>query len=385
MNAALTEKINQLQSELRRSNALLKAIQETSIDGILIVDRDRRIVSYNQRFCQIWHISEVISADDRQLLQQSIDQLSKPEEFLARVEYLYQQPGEIGRDEIALRNGRTLDRYSAPIWLPDGSYFGRIWYYRDVSDRKRTEQVLQARELQYRDLVETSNSIIIHWDIDGNIRFINDYGEQFLGFQAGELIGQNITETIVPQIETSGRNLHQLIAQIYQHPEQHLLSENENVCKNGDRIWISWSNKPIFDCDGNLVEILSVGTDATERKQTQLALQKSDAQLQAILSNANAGIFAKDLEGYYLFANRALAQELNLTPEELIGKTDHEILSPELADRYRNNDRKALVAGTAINFDQHIPNSDGQKFVCYSKVSAAGYRRYAVCNLRYFN
>ncbi|MBD2089795.1 PAS domain S-box protein [Microcoleus sp. FACHB-1515] len=368
MSAALIEEINQLQFELRRSNALLEAIQETSLDGILIVDRDRRVVSWNQQFCQIWNISEAISADDRQLLQQAIKQLAQPEAFLARVEQLYEQINEISRDEIVFRDGRTLDRYSVPIHLPDKGYFGRIWYYRDITaakhleeNRKQTERILQARELQYRDLVETSNSVIVRWDIDGNIRFMNDYGQQFLGFQPGELIGRNIVETIVPQIESSGRDLHQLITGICQHPEQNLLSENENICKNGDRVWISWSNKPIFDLDGNLVELLSVGTDATERKQTQLALQKSDAQLQAILSNANAGIFAKDLEGRYLFANRALAQELNLTPEELIGKTDYEILPSELADRYRNTDRKALAAGTAINFDNYTPDLDEQK------------------------
>ena len=385
MSAALIEQINQLQADLRRSNALLEAIQETAIDGILIVDEHRRIVSYNQQFCQLWNLSEetVQANDSRQLLRRVLDQLAQPEEFLAQIEFLYQHPDLTSRDEIAFKDGRMFDRYSAPMRMPEGDYFGRVWYYRDITERKQTERALQARESQYRDLVETSNSVILRWDIDGNALFMNDYGQRFLGFTAEELIGRNITETIVPQTETSGRDLQLLMMDVCQHPDQYLLNENENICKNGDRVWISWANKPIFDRYGNLIEILSVGTDATERKRAQLALQKSEAQLQAILNNANAAIFAKDLEGRYLFANRELAQSLNLSPEEIINKTDYDLMPPEFAEMYRANDRKALEAGTAIKIDEYMPHVQGQRVVVTVKFPLldTNGKAYAICGI----
>jgi len=385
VSAALIEQINQLQADLSRSNALLAAIQATAIDGILIVDQNRRIVSYNQQFCQLWRLPEttVRSSDSRQLLPQILDQLVESDGFLARIEYLYQHPDLTSRDEIAFRDGRTLDRYSAPVRLPNGKYFARVWYYRDITERKQTEQILQARESQYRDLVETSNSIILRWDIDGKMRFVNDYGQQFFGFSADELMNRNIDETIVPKTETSGRDLQQLMANVCQYPEQYLLNENENICKNGDRVWISWANKPIFDRYGNLIEVLSIGTDATERKKAQLALQKSEAELQAILNNANASIYVKDLEGRYLFANRELAREFNVQLEKIIGKTDCELLPAEIAEIYRANDRKAIAAGTAIKIEEATPHIGGESTsvtVKFPLFDQAG-NTYATCGI----
>ncbi len=132
----------QMEEDLRRSHALLKAQQEVAIDGILVVDETRRVISYNHQFCQIWQIPEslVQGGSDQQLLEWVINQLAQPEEFLARVEYLYVHPKETSREEISLRDGRTLDRYSAAIQTQEGEIYGRVWYFRDISDRKQAEE-----------------------------------------------------------------------------------------------------------------------------------------------------------------------------------------------------------------------------------------------------
>ncbi|WP_152591263.1 PAS domain S-box protein [Nostoc sphaeroides] len=144
---------------------------------------------------------------------------------------------------------------------------------RDITARKRTEEALRQSEVQYRDLVQTANCIILRWDGNGDIIFLNDYGQRIFGFDLDEIIGRNVIGTIVPETETSGRDLQMLMVDICQHPENYLFNENENLCQNGDRLWIVWANKPILDEQGNLIEILSVGTDATERKQQEQALR----------------------------------------------------------------------------------------------------------------
>ncbi|MEH2064582.1 MAG: ATP-binding protein [Nostoc sp.] len=147
----LTEQ-KQIEADLRRSNAVLQAQQEASIDGILIIDENRQIASYNQHFSYLWQIPAAIiqSGSDWQLLECVLDLLENPAEFLAQVEYLYQHPEKNSRDEIVLKDGRTLDRYSAAVRSPSGDCYGRIWYFRDITERKQALSDLrqQAQELE---------------------------------------------------------------------------------------------------------------------------------------------------------------------------------------------------------------------------------------------
>ncbi|MBR8837244.1 MAG: PAS domain S-box protein [Stigonema ocellatum SAG 48.90 = DSM 106950] len=143
--------LKRAEAALRRSNAVLQAQQEASIDGILIINENRQIASYNQHFSHLWQIpSALLQTDDQQLLGCVLDQLENPGEFLAKVEYLYQYPEENSRDEIVLRDGRTFDRYSAPVRSPAGDCYGRIWYFRDITQRKQALSDLrqQAQELE---------------------------------------------------------------------------------------------------------------------------------------------------------------------------------------------------------------------------------------------
>ncbi|MEL7034175.1 MAG: AAA family ATPase [Cyanobacteria bacterium J06592_8] len=151
-NAQLFRKQQQTEAELQRRNVFLKAQQESSLDGILVVDTNRHVSAYNQRFVSIWNIPEAILAtkDDQQLLGFVLDQLEDPAEFLAKVEYLYDHPEENSRDEVILKDQRCLERYSSPVRLASGDYDSRIWYFRDISERKRAEAAViqKSQELE---------------------------------------------------------------------------------------------------------------------------------------------------------------------------------------------------------------------------------------------
>lgn len=134
-----------IEQRLKRTHALLKAQREASIDGILVVDEHNEIISVNQPFYEFWQVPDEIkqSRDDRQVLAYAVGQTANPEEFLAKVQFLYQHPTEKSRDEVALKDGRFGDRYSAPVISEDGEYFGRVWYFRDITDRKNNEVALK--------------------------------------------------------------------------------------------------------------------------------------------------------------------------------------------------------------------------------------------------
>jgi len=151
---------------LRFQKSLLESQSEAAIDGILVVSREGVMMSFNRRFGQMWDIPDEVlrSRTDEQALEFVLDKLSVPEEFLTRVRYLYDHPNEESRDEIQLKDGRTFDRYSAPVKGEQGAIYGRVWYFRDVTGRKQTEENLRRAAAEtrraYEDLKEAQAQLI---------------------------------------------------------------------------------------------------------------------------------------------------------------------------------------------------------------------------------
>ncbi|HEX9160899.1 MAG TPA: EAL domain-containing protein [Thermoanaerobaculia bacterium] len=134
------------QKSLRTTIAILKAQQEATLDGILVVDNERKVLSYNRRFLEIWKIPSAIArlGDDQQLLGYAAEAVANWPEFIETVNYLYEHPHETRSGEtIALKDGRMLSRTSVPILTADG-IAGRAWYFRDTTDAKRAERMQDA-------------------------------------------------------------------------------------------------------------------------------------------------------------------------------------------------------------------------------------------------
>ncbi len=142
------------EEELLFKTTFLEAQSETSIDGILVVDGKGKTLLFNNRFGQMWNIPQHIlnTRDDEKMLQCALSQLKDPDKFLERVKYLYAHKDEKSRDEILFKDGKVFDRYSSPLRDSTGKHYGRIWYFTDITQRKRTEQELEkARdELEIR-------------------------------------------------------------------------------------------------------------------------------------------------------------------------------------------------------------------------------------------
>ncbi|MEI6048480.1 MAG: ATP-binding protein [Bacteroidota bacterium] len=136
-------------------NIILRSQQETTIDGILIVDEKGKITSFNQHFIDMWGIPPDIieSKSDERALRSVMDKLVDPEEFISKVNYLYKVRDEKCSDEITLKDGRFFDRYSAPMFGDDKNYYGRVWYFRDITERKEAEENLKS----YTDQIELKN------------------------------------------------------------------------------------------------------------------------------------------------------------------------------------------------------------------------------------
>jgi len=151
LQAELAER-KRIEQELRFRNAILDTQQNTSLDGILVVDEHGTVVSSNRRFVDMWGIDPgvIASRSDELVLQSVMDKLASPEEVIAKVRYLYDHPEESSEDEIALKDGRTFDRSSAPMRGEDGGNLGRVWYFRDITARKRAEAEREKLKEQLR-------------------------------------------------------------------------------------------------------------------------------------------------------------------------------------------------------------------------------------------
>ena len=135
----ITER-KRLEEAREQSVSLLRATLESTADGILVVDKEGKIVGSNERFAQLWRIPETIiaSRSDEQALAFVLEQLKDPEGFLAKVRQLYSQPEAESFDVLEFKDDRVFERYSIPQRL-EGRPVGRVWSFRDVTEHKRAE------------------------------------------------------------------------------------------------------------------------------------------------------------------------------------------------------------------------------------------------------
>jgi diguanylate cyclase (GGDEF)-like protein/PAS domain S-box-containing protein len=136
----------QTEEELKFRNIILSTQQETSLDGILIVDENGYGISCNQRFLDIWgfqDINLILSKHHIKFLQPMMHKLTNQETFVARLEYVYKHGDEKSKDEFSFKDGRVIDRFTTPMIAPDRTYYGRVWYLRDITERRRYEEELE--------------------------------------------------------------------------------------------------------------------------------------------------------------------------------------------------------------------------------------------------
>lgn len=147
LNAEIVER-QQAEEKTRFTNLLLTTAMEGSPDGILVVDNRTRILSYNRRFVDLWHLPPELPAAgaDEPVLRAVTSQLRDPESFLARVKFLYDHPEEVSRERLELNDGRLFDRHSGTLYDSTRKYLGRVWFFRDITERERATVALQQRD-----------------------------------------------------------------------------------------------------------------------------------------------------------------------------------------------------------------------------------------------
>src|SRR5581483_6720928 len=170
--------------ELLKTLSLLSTILESTADGLLVVDLTGKVVTYNRKFADMWKIPTALLAtkDDATLLNYVLEQLTDPDCFLQRVRELMSQPEAESKDELRFKDGSIVERYSQPHRIGD-QIVGRVWSFRDVTQRKRAEMELKRwnRELEQRVQERTAEleafCYSVSHDLRGPIRSIASFSQ----------------------------------------------------------------------------------------------------------------------------------------------------------------------------------------------------------------
>ena len=152
---------------------------------------------------------------------------------------------------------------------PEDGHRLAVLTLKDVTELHEATYQLKQSELRYRELVENANSIIMRITPDHDITFFNEYAQKFFGYDLGEILNKSVIGTIAPEVDSEGRDLRKMIRDISEYPELHAVNDNENMRKDGSRVWVHWSNRAVRDHQGKLVELLCVGTDITKRREME--------------------------------------------------------------------------------------------------------------------
>ena len=340
----------QTETELKFQKAFLEAQANSTLDGILVVDGEGRTLLRNQRFAEIFQLPEQLleMGEDAKLLSYVASLMKNAGSFLSRVEHLYTHPNETSRDELELKNGSFLDRYSSSVVDKSGVYYGRIWTFRDITERKRNEDELGQLSMA----VEQSPVSVVITDPQGNIQYVNRKFSECSGYSREEVGGKN-SRILKSGLTTADhyRNLWSTIKD-----GKTWSGELCNKKKNGDIYWEAASITPITNAKGEITHFLAIKEDITARRKAERDLRLT----QFSVDHASEAIQWLDAKGRIVYANHALCAVTRRSREELIGLSISDI-SPAISEEHWQTLWKRLKSGESMTFESqlHAKAADG--------------------------
>jgi len=264
------EERKEIEKILRESQQRYQILFEGSRDAIFISDAKGRILDANDATCQLTGYGK------SELMFKLLYTLDNSLDLAAYQEYFNRTlAGDDFTIEVSVqcKNGQQLlAEFSSKLITLAGIRCIHTTA-RNITARREAEKALRRSEAKYRELVQNANSMIVRFDTHGRFTFFNEYAQEFFGYSEKEILGRKITETLLPEVDSEGRGISERLKDFFTQPDKYKNIALENVLRNGERVVVAWTNRPIRGAEGKVIEFLSVGVDMTERRRARQMIQ----------------------------------------------------------------------------------------------------------------
>ena len=261
-------------------HSLVRAILDVSVDGILVVNDDNLIVAHNKQFLEVWRLPlssipdntpDYSRGDQPPLILSAVcKRVRDPEAFLERVAYLNQTPDATDHCELELRDGRTVERYSASLWHENGQSLGRVWFFRDITERREAERALQNSEEKFRQLADNVHEVFWIFDPATNsLAYVSPAYQRVWGRSCQSAYQDPAAwmEAVHPDDLKSAERLFQVRFNGESAEVEYRIRTPEGVEK-----WVRDRAFPVFDDSGKVRLVVGVAEDITGQKRYEAEL-----------------------------------------------------------------------------------------------------------------
>jgi len=318
-----TSERKEYEDQLAQSISLLRATIESAASGLLVVDNEGKVSTYNNRFREMWRIPAELMArgDDQVVLEMVMNQVKEPEVFLQRVRELYQRPTEESFDVLHFTDGRVYDRVSRPQRLGD-KIIGRVWSFRDVTQQQRAEQSMRLQSVA---LEAAANAILIT-DPRGIIEWVNPAFTVSSGYTFAECVGKNPRELI-----RSGKHG----KEFYQAMWETILAgrvwhgEVVNRRKDGSFYLEEMTITPLHDAQNQITHFVAIKQDITQRRRMEEALRQAVERTQFYMNRMPLAFIAFDRDFRVAEWNHAAEEIFGWSTAEAAGQHAYELIVPQ--------------------------------------------------------